>query len=274
MTEIIEDCSNSKQIIEAIEKSWFVHFAFWGSAPSREVYEDQYLKRVTLFAPEYPPFNCVHLAQLTQENMHAKIDETVEYFKSRKLPLQWNIGPSTRPIDLGEHLQAHGFTKVSDTPGMAVELESMNEDFPESSGFTIKPVKDIETLRDWIQAATEGFSVKKSTSELLFDIESKIGFGEHLPRRSYVGYLNGRPVACSLMLMTSGVAGLFAVATIPAARGRGIGTLISLAPWTEARERGYKVGVLHSSQMGYGVYRRLGFEDYCKIEMYQLPSDV
>jgi len=274
MTEIIEDCSNSKLVIEAIEKLWFKQFAFWGSAPGREVYEDQYLKRVTLSAPEHAPFNCVHLARLTPENVHNKIDETVEYFKSRKLPIQWSTGPSTRPIDLGEHLQAHGFTKVSDTPGMAVELESMNEDFPELPGFTIKPVKDVETLKDWIQAATEGFGLKQSTSELLFDIESKLGFSEHLPRRSYVGYLDGKPVSNSLLLMTSGVAGLFAVSTIKDARRRGIGTLISLAPLKEARESGYKVGVVHSSQMGYGVYRKLGFQDYCKIGMYQLSSDV
>lgn len=274
MTDIIEDCSNSKLIIEAIEKSWFKQFAFWGSAPSREVYEDQYLKRVTLFAPEHAPFNCVHLAQLTPENVHVKIDETVEYFKSRKLPMQWSIGPSTQPIDLGEHLQAKGFTKVSDTPGMAVELESMNEDLPEPPGFTIKPVKDVETLKDWIKAGTEGFGLKQSTSELLFDIESKLGFGEHLPRRSYVGYLNGRPVSCSLLLMMTDVVGLFCVATIPEARRRGIGALVSLIPLKEASERGYKVGVVHSSQMGYGVYRRLGFQDYCRIGMYQLSSDV
>jgi len=275
MTEIIEDCSNSILIIEAIEKSWFDTFAYWGSAPSREVYEDKYLKRVTLFAPERAQFNCVHLAQFTPENVHVKIDETVEYFKSRKLPLQWSVGPSTRPIDLGEHLQAHGFTHVSgDTPGMAVELESMNEDFPEPPGFTIERVKDVETLKDWMQAATEGFGLKQSSSEVLFDIESKLGFGEQLPRHSYVGYLNGKPVANSLLLMTSGVAGLFAVSTIPEARRKGIGTLISLAPLKEARDRGYRVGVLHSSEMGYGVYRRLGFEDYCKIGLYRLYSNV
>jgi GNAT superfamily N-acetyltransferase len=203
-----------------------------------------------------------------------KIDETVEYFKSRKLPVQWSIGPSTRPVDLGEHLQAHGFTKVSDTPGMAVELESLNEDLSEPSGFTIKPVKDVEMLKDWIHVGTGGFGLKRSTSELLFDIESELGFGEHLPRRSYVGYLNGKPVSCSLLLLTSGAAGLFCVATLPEARRRGIGALISLAPLKEAREMGYKVGVVHSSQMGYGVYRRLGFEDYCKIGLYRLYSNV
>jgi GNAT superfamily N-acetyltransferase len=157
---------------------------------------------------------------------------------------------------------------------MAVELESMNEDLPESSGFTIEPVKEVDTLKDWVHAGTGGFGLKQSTSKLLFDIESELGFGEHLPRRSYVGYLNGRPVSCSLLLLTSGVAGLFCVATLPEARRKGIGALISLAPLKEARERGYKLGVVHSSRMGYGVYSRLGFEDYCKIGMYQLSSDV
>jgi len=275
MTKIIEDCKDSQLIIEAIEKAWFEQFAFWGSAPSREVYEDQYLKRVVLFAPERAQFNCVHLAQFTHENLHAKIDETVEYFKTRNLPIQWSIGPSTRPIDLGDYLQAHGFTHVEgDMPCMAVELDSLNEDLPEPSGFMIKPVKDVETLKDWVQAATEGFSLKQSTSELLFDIESKLGFNEHMPRQSYVGYLDGKPVANSLLLVTSGVAGLFVVSTVPEARRRGIGALISLAPLIEARERGYKVGVLHSSEMGYGVYRRLGFEEYCKIELYRLYINV
>jgi len=274
MTDIIKDFSSSKLIIEAIERSWFDIFAFWGSALGREVYEDQYLKRVTLFAPERAQFNCVHLAQLTPENVDMKIDETVEYFKSRNLPCQWYTGPSTRPIDLGEHLKAHGFDHVWDTPGMAVELESINKDLPEPSDFTIEPVKDVETLKDWIQALTEGFGFKQSTSELIFDIESDLGFGENLPRRSYVGYLNGKPVSSSLLLMTSGVAGLFCVGTIPEARRKGIGTAISLAPMKEAHEMGYKVGVVHSSEMGYGVYRRIGFEDYCKIRIYRLSINA
>ena len=274
MTDIIKDCSNSELIIEAIEKSWFKQFAFWGSAPAREVYEDQYLKRVTLFAPERAQFNCVHLARLTPENVHVKIEETVEYFKSRKLPWNWYTGPSARPIDLGEHLQAHGFKNVGDTPCMAVELESMNDNLPEPSGLTIEPVEDVETLRDWTQAETIGFGLKRSTSELVFDIESTLGFNKDLPRRSYVGYLNGKPVAASLLLLTSGVAGLFCVSTIPEARRKGIGTAISLAPMKEAHEMGYKVGVLTSSKMGYGVYRRIGFEEYCKFGIYRLLSNA
>ena len=180
--------------------------------------------------------------------MEAKINEMIDYFKSLGLPWTWYTGPSTKPNNLGQHLQARGMTHIWDEPGMAIELESLKE-LPKPPGLTIEPVENTSRLRDWIQATAKGFGVKKSTSDLLFDIESYHGFSKHLPRRSYVGYLNGKPVASSLLLLTSGVAGLFCVATIPEARGKGIGSAISLAPMKEAHEMGYKVGVLHSSRM-------------------------
>jgi hypothetical protein len=34
----------------------------------------------------------------------------------------------------------------------------------------------------------------------------------------------------------------------------------------EARRLGYQAGILQSSQMGYSVYRRLGFQHLCNIE--------
>jgi predicted acetyltransferase len=42
----------------------------------------------------------------------------------------------------------------------------------------------------------------------------------------------------------------------------------------EASEQGYHFGVLGASEMGEGVYRQLGFEQYCLLQMYEfLPDD-
>jgi hypothetical protein len=38
---------------------------------------------------------------------------------------------------------------------------------------------------------------------------------------------------------------------------------------TGARDLGYGVGVLGSSEMGYGVYHRLGFRENCRIGLYE-----
>jgi predicted acetyltransferase len=68
--------------------------------------------------------------------------------------------------------------------------------------------------------------------------------------------------------LDSGVAGIYAVATIPEARGRGIGTIMTVMPLLEARQIGYRVGILQASSMGYSIYKKIGFKDVCKYRLY------
>jgi GNAT superfamily N-acetyltransferase len=75
----------------------------------------------------------------------------------------------------------------------------------------------------------------------------------------FVGYLDGQPVATNMLFNGAGVAGVYAVATLPAARGKGIGGAITLHPLLLARATGYRYGVLFSTEMGARVYERIGF---------------
>ena len=68
--------------------------------------------------------------------------------------------------------------------------------------------------------------------------------------------------------------GIYVVATIPEARRQGIGTALTLAPLREARAMGYRIGILHASQMGLRVYRRLGFQEYCKMSCYEWAGET
>jgi len=80
---------------------------------------------------------------------------------------------------------------------------------------------------------------------------------------------HGEPVATASLFLAAGVAGVYFVFTVEEARRQGIGTTITLAALREARGMGYETGVLGSSELGYSVYRRLGFEEHCRIGVYE-----
>jgi predicted acetyltransferase len=99
------------------------------------------------------------------------------------------------------------------------------------------------------------------------------GFDTTSDWQHYIGLLNGQPVSWASVFYATGVAGVNAVGTLPEARRQGIGSAITLRRLLEARERGYRVGVLQSSRMGYNLYRRLGFQACFKIKTY-VPAEA
>ena len=97
---------------------------------------------------------------------------------------------------------------------------------------------------------------------------------ENAPWQMYLGYLDRKPVASSILFLGAGVAGVYGVGTIPEARNQGIGAAMTMKPLRGAREQGYHFAVLFSSRMGYPVYKRLGFREVaCKIGIYMMERD-
>jgi len=269
MTKIVKDCSEPN-LAEIIDSSWFEPFRVWGSTPYAEAYEDKYVKRMTFRDPH--GYNGIFFARLTKDNIEEKIEESVAHFKSRKFPMKWYVGPTSEPTDLATRLEAHGFVHSVAMPGMAIELDSINQSLEWPQDLRVSRVQDDQTLRHWCEVACPAFELRDYIDSFLA-MERHIGFGTDLPRRSYIGYLNERPVATSNLLLTCGVAGVFCVAAIPEVRRRGIGARMTLEALREARDMGYGVGVLHSSRIGYNTYRRIGFEEHCKIHIYKRQNE-
>jgi GNAT superfamily N-acetyltransferase len=151
---------------------------------------------------------------------------------------------------------------------MAVDLLALKNDLPMPPALRIECVSDFEALRRWLYVFTLGFGLPESVANAMFEIEVDLGQGQHLPRRLYVGWWDGEPVATSLLFLGAGVAGIYGVVTLPEARRQGIGRAMTLLPLLEARAAGYRVGILHASQMGLRLYRRLGFQQYCELSSY------
>jgi GNAT superfamily N-acetyltransferase len=149
---------------------------------------------------------------------------------------------------------------------MAIDLATLMTGPPAVPGLKIIPVVDRSALRQWIRLASIGFRIGEEFEEVWYELLADVIFDR--PFRTYLALLNGKPVGTSQLFLSRGVAGIYNVSCIPEARGRGIGTVITIAPLLEARQMGCRIGILQASSRGYGIYRRLGFQDYGNLSLY------
>jgi GNAT superfamily N-acetyltransferase len=266
MSEILEDLSD-RALVAAIEDNLSDQFAIFARYMPQARWHDDGETEIFLTGISSPLFNGVFRAQLDEDQLDAKIEDAMAVFKAIGAPMYWWTGPATRPADLGKHLQEHGLQHEYDFAGMAIDLLTLGDARP-PAGLTIERVRSAQSLRAWCDVLTRGFGMPALVGDAYLEMFVGTGLGEELPWRWYLGLLEGEPVATSMLALSAGVAGIYNVATLPEARGRGIGTAMSLRPLLETREMGYRAGILRSSEMGVGVYRGLGFQQYCNIGRY------
>jgi GNAT superfamily N-acetyltransferase len=173
-----------------------------------------------------------------------------------------------------------GLTLEGSAPAMAANLDDVPLDEPAPDGLEIVPVTDAGTLQefltiveaDWLEwAGGVATPVQRRTLD---------AFAREIPRRlpsepvplRWLGRVDGQPVATSRVSIGGGAAGLYAILTLPSHRGRGVGRAMTLAALRAAAAIGYRIGVLQSSDLGFGVYRKLGFRELFTYDLYVHPA--
>ena len=85
----------------------------------------------------------------------------------------------------------------------------------------------------------------------------------------YVARVEGAPSACLLTHDHEGDCGVWAVASRPEARGRGLTGALLAHAMVDAQERGCETTSLEATQMGRGVYERLGYKPLGALGMWE-----
>jgi GNAT superfamily N-acetyltransferase len=265
LPRILTDGSD-KALVDAIEQNCIDFFTEYGRGPGGEIHDEDGVTWFTTGLAD-PLFNGVMTAHLAPENVNRRIDDLLTEFRARGLPLEWTVGPSTLPPDLGTNLMAKGLSHLLLVPGMAVDLPNLPEE-PLPKGLTIHRATRPDEIAAGIRVFGTTFEIADSLIARLVEIE----LGRAPERRdstlAFVGKLDGKVVASATVFLSGGVAGLYAVGTLATARGRGIARAMTTHALREARDRGYRFGTLQATAMGFPVYRRLGFREYTRFEIY------
>ena len=219
----------------------------------------------------HPWFNGLIADEPPTPESEAALEESLQYFKDKKVEtFTFWVAPNLKPADWESTLKKHGFGFSQDTPGMALDLNDLNTSAPKVDGLEIRIVEDMESMKEWAKVFTPGYGLPSAWQPMIVEAWGNLGFD--LPMRNYIGYLNGKPVSTSCLFLGGGAAGIYSVSTLPEARGKGIGAAVTLKPLLDAREMGYRIGTLQSSDMGFNIYKKLGFRHLCQIENFYLAN--
>ena len=153
-------------------------------------------------------------------------------------------------------------------PGMAMHPLAAADDLTLPAGHEIRAVVDTAGLADHADALAAGFGMPHAWATAFAT--------EPMLRRPevtfYVGYQNGVAVTSGLGVRVGRTIGVYNIATVEAARRRGLGAAMTMRVVADGAAAGCDVAILQASDMGQSVYERLGFRTVCEYIGYVEPG--
>jgi ribosomal protein S18 acetylase RimI-like enzyme len=142
---------------------------------------------------------------------------------------------------------------------------------PIETPLRIERVTDEVSLTDHVRVVAEGFG--NWVTETLGAIFTP-RLLDNPDWFAWVGYEGQEPVATAQLVVHGGVAGLYYIATMESARGKGYGEALTRIAMREGFDRGCDLVSLQASSLGRPVYERIGFSILGEYITYVRPEDA
>ena len=169
----------------------------------------------------------------------------------------WTVWVPAQDRKAAALLERHGHRLDAAPAAMGIEL----------AGFSREPAQELEIDTDpdpadlgRLNDAAYGYEDEFSRALDLMDPDAAY---------AYVARVEGEPAACTVALDHERDCCIGLVATLPAARGRGLATELVTRALLDARSRGCLTSSLQATKLGQPVYERLGYRDLGPIEMWE-----
>jgi GNAT superfamily N-acetyltransferase len=192
--------------------------------------------------------------RLPCEDVSAATERVREYFTARKLPYQLAVRSSRdEPV---KALEALGWEpRAEPLPAMSLRLPADVAIAPES--LVVEEVKTKEGLAAFRETAFRAFGYPVQVAPRFMNERLLAAPNARL----FAGRVGGEVVATSMLVTSGDVAGIYWVATLEAARGKGYGEALTWKAVAEGQAAGCRIASLQASLMGQPVYARMGFAE-------------
>jgi hypothetical protein len=181
-----------------------------------------------------------------------------EFFGARERGFSvWVRGDAPEDRDLAAAAKAAGMRRVVAMPEMVLEGRAEAGSLP--GEVELRRVESQRGGEDFWKVAAAAYASIGFPEEVFSYFESNAGLSAENVA-AFIAYLDDRPVAIAMTIVSHGVAGIYWVGTVEEARGKGLGAAVTAASVNAGLELGAEIASLQASVMGESIYRAMGFK--------------
>jgi hypothetical protein len=221
-------------------------------------------------ANTFPAVNFViRVGRRVKSSSEKLISQAKEFFGRRKRSFTIIVRTHIDK-DLLDQCRELNLFQVSDSPGMFVE--GMLEDRPFPDGVTLKRVTNEAMVNDFAEVVALSYTtlgMPENVGRSMFS-DPNAFLVPHL--YAVVAYRDGKPASCALALMSHGIAGIYYVGTVEAARGMRLAEHCTRAVGNAAIRLGARCVILQASVYGEPVYKRMGYKEFTRYPWFVCSS--
>jgi ribosomal protein S18 acetylase RimI-like enzyme len=268
--------SNRSVVLPTAAADVSVAAALWaalrtfGRIPGARVV-DQFDATLVFSETPYANFNNVIASTIAPDEADRRIPEILREFVPRSLPVTWWAGPTTSPTDLVLRLRRLGLARQEPEFAMAIDLAADWPPAPLPESAVLESVERPDQLDEWLGIMNAAYGWPDARKTAIVQSMYVADLSRPADERDIHHFLvrtAGRAVACSSLFVGGGEAFVTNIGTKPEARGRGLGSAVTVATLELARDLGRTTATLTASLDGRSVYRRLGFVEAGILERY------
>ena len=257
---MIQKTSPRKALLHAVNRS---SFEMWNQLDV-QILEKEGL--VQIYSGIVSPFfNRIALTGNSKKTVY-RIYEMIAFFRKMNVPYSMMNLQDVEPEGFTEILEPLGLLPVAIFEGMAINLKKYKP-LPVTDDISIELLSKSEPFDAWQAILQEGMQFSEDATKK-FTYLHKNHLEKANPRFChYIAKESNAALACVSLLSSEKAVGIYNVCTLPAARGRGIASML-LSHVLHQASSSFSHAVLLSTPMGVRMYRKLGFTTYSLFNLY------